>query len=1638
MSKNSSSVQDFRKVLKKSLFLTEKENKLYEKIPNAIFEGIFRKNFNSNLALAERVVFNRYKEIAKVDRPLLESYKAKIYGLEKASKVAADWLDQQKRVIFLTDNDNDGSVSQALLIEFYDLFPKEYRDFIRTEYVQHNHVRGINAEHVEKIAFSEGWDEKTEALLITADNGVNNQEEIELILQKYPKLKIIVTDHHMPNDQVIQENGQNIFLVNPKYQPIDFFKKKNISGANTIGVFCQQVFKHWCDKKGTVPNQEQRNILENIEELGLWGNLIDYVEADIADMPLKNYTIETIKELGPLLNAVIAMASFVSSKSFEHDLMQLESSTGIDVTPMKEAHQKVQGLNEYAHQLLNFYRHYVEGGLGSGVFTEKDFYVFWAQWLESPENSWSGINENYVEQLRPIILNLRAVNDKDPFASAVGSAALKVFVELKSVQREVSNYLREKSLVSIHKNQYSTIMRPIAPEVGKLFNRRFLGTVYNQENNGFFLVLGNSDGEEWVGSMRSKYKISDLLKSKSEIEDRLGIKIEVAGHEKAAGFKIKKIKSGVGTDSSIHTDEVLDQLNEWMALQVGKMALEEKITRIPFVKIDFSSVGLVTKINAAIKANLAGMHELPVLLDFEAKNKVFITDPETTEQINLKTLVDQKKYGYQPIKTDFDGGAFIAPIELLRSVVDSKYRKMLRLSYMNEGVFMASQTMTPEEVGEIYDLRAGRRDKEDLKEYLDKVFPDYEPIAITRDAIKNLPYFRFNTYGESEFELFEALMIDLLEETRQDCFAVIDTEGTGLGRAPKCFNIGGVVLEINEESGLEIPVQEFIKGTFRTFDGKLFYVAEEDRKNLKPAKMGKSFDKRVFPLRVEEKGLGYEWSDDLMNRAVPIKNWPKKEVSARGEKLGFGQNIRINRVIKGHAFAYLIKNNDFAITKEFEDLTGVDQRLVDEKGIFADKVDDRLVTWFENFKNKEGTPSKIIFSAHNLPYDKGVISSNLPEFNHLMDMHVLCDTAKIAREAKLSYDETPVSHFERIDGLDSEIFFYDSPYSDYSISGFLNRARAGKGGLFPDINGKVLLRYTPETERVSLIHKGTHDEVILPVGIDDLLPFYDATLPKGQKSALEEIQFSPYRKRVFMPNRSVKFSVESMSMRAMIRNIILHNYGEEGHKVQYLKYFEHEKEFEDLLSLFQKQYHFDASIDKNIEMFRQAMSVFGGSVAEKTMRLFQSVQVEDFAIRYLNLNKDIQAKFHDGWIYQKVLSIYEPGISAKLPPKDIIEQIRYYTDLPLKKVKEVLTNTIEFKRKFGGLKEAIVHEQHNNLRFSSSDGQGLADAIYEAALPQALAGMKFYSSYNRSHANAVARIVNANIKDSNAQIKIREQFNSEKARDSYSFKQMLAFSRNGAAQNIKEAKKLSKSGLNDDGDLALIKFNLSGKVIPDDSAVYATPKKHVFQEEIDVYSKKLANILIHEQILNSLHKIKDETAQVAVLNILEFNRFDLLVEKNQIMEVFDRVDFSRKPGKIKKIAAFLMECFDNGPPEKWSRSIPLEHELFTIAEAMKPVFENLAFVMNEPSRLEDVVGGLKIYQEKLSAKKDPKEKKTLNPELDEQRGLVTLSDGLFLPTVDFEKDNPIKTLLELHGPIVVGKYLSHKKQQRELRVCKGP
>src|SRR5690606_21994439 len=95
------------------------------------------------------------------------------------------------------------------------------------------------------------------------------------------------------------------------------------------------------------------------------------------------------------------------------------------------------------------------------------------------------------------------------------------------------------------------------------------------------------------------------------------------------------------------------------------------------------------------------------------------------------------------------------------------------------------------------------------------------------------------------------------------------------------------------------------------------------------------------------------------------------------------------------------------------------------------------------------------------------------------------------------------------------------PYSSYSLTTFLDRASRDKSGVFPDTSGRYLLRYNAQTKVFSFIDKKEINEILLDENADSL-----------QKKKIDGL----------LPNNAVKFSVERLATRAMIRNILLHDY----------------------------------------------------------------------------------------------------------------------------------------------------------------------------------------------------------------------------------------------------------------------------------------------------------------------------------------------------------------------------------------------------------------------------------------------------------------------------------------------------------------
>lgn len=1587
----SNKIKDFRSIIKRSVLLNQTETALFDTIPDLLFERILDKNFNNNLALAERVLLNKYHEIDKIDRPLLENKKRSIRRLNQASQRILSYImaspDENKKVLFLTDNDNDGSMAQSVFLEFYQALPRKHKGNVKHAYAQPiGKSRGLNQENVDVLMDFYGWTKEDDVLLVTADIGINNGEEQSKILEKYPKMNLIVTDHHLPVEKhVVQENKRSL-IFNPQYKPTEYFKHKNISGADTLAVLLKEVLESWSEFDSQF--ELDKRILDNITEIGNWSNLLDYVEADIIDMPLRPYTIKKALELRGLLNVSNSMGTLVTLHWTDKDWDDLHNHIpDLDITFLKTKIQEINGLNLYAQKLLAFQSLYGD----VSAFNPKNFYESLLDVVSDDTQTYDTPNPNYIAQLRPHIFRISAIDNKFVFFDLLKDQMVNVFTDLRKIEKEIIKHVQSLELLHRIKLDNVTIVFPKHEKLTEIFPRKLLTKIYNEENNGFFLILDKNSKNEYSGSMRSLYSIFDILYDKEDIEKDLHVTLEILGHSKAAGFKIIP-------ESNTHlTQDVLKKLAREINKRIFELQEKEKLQPLPFLNIDFASVQLVQKINTAVKGHLSNMNSLPCILRLgkNGVSTVTVTDPITNKQIDLQQIVATRKYGYQPIQTDFDGNAFVIPVEQIRKLVNEKFNPVLKMSYMDDGVFMANQVVDPKLLKNIIEFKGDRKEQESLIGYYETEYQDGHFIELGRSDFKNLPYFRYNSYGENEFEHWEQLIISLLDKTKSDIFAVLDTEGTGLGQAPKCFNIGGTNIKIAENSGFVLSEDDFNTRLYRDHSGQAYLLPIEKISEVK--EMTSTTSESVWKIfktvdgKIDTEKAYY--LDEKTSDIIKLTNYVQK-----------ADEVLCNRQLEGFGFAFLIKDKDFTITKEFENLTGISQNMIDRQGMETDLVDKMLTEYYTNLTNSDGHQARIIFSAHNLPYDKGIMSANFINFNHFVDQHILCDSARLSRSAKLAYDDTPVSTFEDVSVIpaSSKVYFYDSPYSSYSLSVFLNRIAHGKSGVYPDTTGRYLLRYNHEKDEMSFIDKKEKNEVLLEETVDSLL----------------------LKKKVStLPSNALKFSVQSLSTRAMIRNIILHDYK----KPSVVELEPLEKSYESALLTFQEQYHFDATLEDNIAFFIQSQHHTDVITADILFNL---------GTRFLNKNKDIQAKFHDGWIYQKVLHLYEPAINEGKISKDAIDQVNYYTDLPRKKIEKVFLDTINFKKKFG-IQKALVHEQHNNIRHRSSDGQGLSDTSYESVLPMLLAMMKFYNPYTQSSPEAVEHIIETNLKGSMIQLFVKKEHQDIPAIDSFSMKQMLAFDRENKTDLVKKSQEWLKMG-GYDGKNTPIRFKLGKDILPPASGIYGIPHQPLTEDEIQSATEKLNFIVINEQIRSASVLSKKITIEHGerLRCIAEKNDKKSEEYKKELLKLFSRIDFQRKEDSIKKLSEYMHDAFHGiirNIPKSLIKEIQKNPDLLAIAVQLQTTHHMIQTRLTGSSLMSsDTVKTLSTLMENLTslAKKDLD-----TTESEENFYGSPVRNVLFLPDLNIRRDDPMKFILEKIGPRFLSHYMLETDMSSSVSSC---
>jgi len=136
-------------------------------------------------------------------------------GMREAVAVIEQALQADENITIYGDYDTDGVTASSLLFEFFSQIRHEPRVYIPNRF---DEGYGLNLDAVELLA-AEGTQ-----LLITVDCGIRSLQEVQRA--KELGMRVIVTDHHQPGDQLPQADA----VINP-HQPADPYPYKELAGV---------------------------------------------------------------------------------------------------------------------------------------------------------------------------------------------------------------------------------------------------------------------------------------------------------------------------------------------------------------------------------------------------------------------------------------------------------------------------------------------------------------------------------------------------------------------------------------------------------------------------------------------------------------------------------------------------------------------------------------------------------------------------------------------------------------------------------------------------------------------------------------------------------------------------------------------------------------------------------------------------------------------------------------------------------------------------------------------------------------------------------------------------------------------------------------------------------------------------------------------------------------------------------------------------------------------------------------------------------------------------------------------------------------------------------------------------------------
>ena len=654
----------------------------------------------------------------------------------------------------------------------------------------------------------------------------------------------------------------------------------------------------------------------------------------------------------------------------------------------------------------------------------------------------------------------------------------------------------------------------------------------------------------------------------------------------------------------------------------------------------------------------------------------------------------------------------------------------------------------------------------------------------------------------------------------------------------------------------------------------------------------------------EKAGSGTFMTEAELGRM--IANAPNQVRNFKREEQGF----LVNRMLDVTLVSQVINRDGskpIRVAFKTQSLTNLTQDFLDEVGHSAEEAQQRLLATIED-------AGKMVFQAHNLPYDNNIIRVNYPDFYERMKESIHLDSAPLAKNKQVAYTRVQVN---KVGGFE----FFNAEHPGYNLSTLLETQEDFD---FPSIKGEAILQARGEV--LQILNLKTRVTTQLKVDRTNL----KLSLP-GEMTTIA----------------SPRYSIEKLLRMATIHDMISHQPVKQVVKIPY-DGFSTTPLPDDLWDHFQEHYAYDMTPAQNVAKFMvlppvrqyveggdavvftpndapdalwKAVAMGSGQTTGQSrtkkgaddgdddapaqeMAAYSDILLAN-AVRFVQNNAENAERFARSWVYELVLEHHE--ITVKAVPKSFIAGVSDMTGVSEDMVATIYDEMYRYKE-FRGIKSYRVHETHNNVGLDGDTYQ--EGCVFTNMLnlkesnPFLIGDMALRYNIN-PHQLAIDSMVKQAL-DSTLKQEIRNLLKvalSDDLLNSYSAKQLDNFDEEGISVAVERdgvptmrCRSLSENGLI--VNIELPEFDAeTWRTMPEDD-----------RKSLESKIEEVVTVLV---LANSRNKKNLGTeSKTLITNIIESPEYPVKIR--EMVERFGKLQPTQRDSAIKKVMSAVVSSIADG------------------------------------------------------------------------------------------------------------------------------